>query len=54
MSEHFKYFMDGISLAAVAGALTAVLPPLAAFLGIVWYGMQMYDWIQEKKQKKDK
>jgi hypothetical protein len=50
MSEQGKFFavqravtyaVDGLSAFAVVGSLVKILPPLAAFLAIVWYLIQI-------------
>jgi len=43
MTEHGKQIMDGLSVAAVLGALTDILPPVAALFTIVWTGIQIYE-----------
>ena len=54
-----KYTVDALSVATVVGALTDMLPEIAALFTIVWTGIRIYetDTIQKifgKKGKKDK
>jgi hypothetical protein len=35
------YAVDGLSAFAVVGSLVQILPPLAAFLAVVWYIIQI-------------
>jgi hypothetical protein len=49
--EGVKHVMDAISYAVVVGVLAEVLPVIAATLSIIWLGMQMYDWIENKRKK---
>lgn len=34
---------DTISLGAILGVFAHVLPPLAAFIAIIWYCLEMYE-----------
>ena len=43
MTEHSKQIMDGLSVAAVLGALVDILPPVAALFTILWTGIQIYE-----------
>lgn len=38
-----KWFVDGVSAAAILGALLGVLPVLAALVGVVYYIIQIYE-----------
>jgi glycerol-3-phosphate acyltransferase PlsY len=51
MSEFFKHFLDGLAVGTALGALFKFLPAIASLFSIVWLGMQMYDWIQKKRNK---
>ncbi len=50
--DHFKGGLDAISVAAIIGSLMNWLPPIAAFLGIVWYCLQIYGWFEKRLAKK--
>jgi hypothetical protein len=43
MNEHTKYLLDGVSLAAAVASLFAWLPPLAAFVSLVWTCIRIYE-----------
>lgn len=48
-----KHVLDALSFATVIGALTQLLPPIAALMSIVWLGMQMYDRYKRQQNKED-
>lgn len=35
---------DAASVAVIIGALSEVLPPIAALLAIIWTGIRIYEW----------
>ena len=41
--ELLKGFLDGVSVIAVIGALTQVLPAVAALFTIIWTGIRIYE-----------
>jgi len=41
--EFLKSILDGVSIVAVVGALTQVLPAVAALFTIVWTGIRIYE-----------
>ena len=47
-----KHVGDTISGVAIVASLMSWLPPIAALLGIVWYLMQMYDWVNKRLVRK--
>jgi hypothetical protein len=51
-----KYTVDALSVATVVGALTDMLPEIAALFTIIWTGIRIYetDTIQKIFGKKDK
>jgi hypothetical protein len=51
-----KYTVDALSVATVVGALTDMLPEIAALFTIVWTGIRIYetDTIQKIFGKKGK
>lgn len=51
-SLQVKHAVDIVMAPVVASSLLGYLPSIAAFLGICWYLMQMYDWIMKKVNKK--
>lgn len=45
-AEHFKlmnHAVDAVSAGAILGTMVGVLPPLAAFVAIVWYAIQIWE-----------
>lgn len=38
--------MDTASLAVVLGTISNILPPVAAFLAIVWTIIRIYEWFR--------
>jgi len=42
-AETVKHFGDALSAIIVVGALAKMLPPLAAFLTIVWTAIRIYE-----------
>lgn len=38
-----KTVMDGVSIGAVLGALTGILPSIAALVTIVWTGIRIWE-----------
>jgi len=55
MFTAIRHTIDWISVGAVVGALMGYLPPIAAFLAIVWYAIQIYEsktvqgWIKRSR-----
>jgi hypothetical protein len=43
MNEHTKHIIDGVSVAAAVASFLAWLPPLAAFLSIVWTLIRIFE-----------
>jgi hypothetical protein len=50
MDNHLN-FVDGVSGLVVLAAIGKILPPLAAALSIVWYGIRIYEWYKNKNRK---
>lgn len=50
--EHLKHGVDVVSGVAIVAALMDWLPPVAAFLGIIWYLLQIYGWFEKRMNKK--
>jgi hypothetical protein len=42
-TEDFMRAVDMLSFGVVVGTLTAILPPFAALLTIVWTGIRIYE-----------
>lgn len=46
-SEHhlriLSWTADGVSAAAIVGAISGILPPLAALGGVIWYAIQIWE-----------
>lgn len=40
--EHFKHFIDALSIGATIASLAGWLPPIAALASILWIGFQFY------------
>lgn len=51
MNEQTKHLVDTGAALGIAGTLLGWLPMMAAALGIIWYGMQIYSWVVNKKWK---
>ncbi len=43
LDEHFKYFIDGVSILTVLGTLVSALPSIAALLTIIWTLIRLYE-----------
>lgn len=43
-----KHALDAIAAAAAIGTLAKLLPPIAAFLSIIWLSLQIYGWIETR------
>ena len=43
ISESLKHTLDLISFTTIVGTMTAILPPLAALISIVWGLMRIYE-----------
>lgn len=50
-NEGAKYVVDGLSLVTILATFMSILPPIAAFLGIVWYILQIYGWFDKRSNK---
>lgn len=46
MSQH--PILDAASGGIVLGSMFDYLPRIAAVVGLIWYGMMIYDWIIDK------
>ena len=46
--HHLSSVGDSISAAAVTGVLAGWLPTICAVAALIWYGIQIYDWVQNK------
>lgn len=55
LSEPMKHVADAVSVATVVGTLMQILPPIAAFLTIVWTAIRIYEtktiqgWLKKSK-----
>lgn len=47
-----KHALDALAAIAAFGALAKILPPLAAFLSIIWLSMQMFGWVEARIEKR--
>ncbi len=53
-SEQIKHVADGVSITAVIGAVTGLLPAIAAGVTIIWTGIRIYEtktvrrWLRRK------
>ena len=56
MGEDMKQVVDTVSVATAVGAITALLPPLAALFTIIWTLIRIWetDTVQDLFQKKRK
>lgn len=56
--EHTKHILDLASIGTTIASLAGLLPPIAAFVSIMWIGFQFYhsapvvEWRKRKKGKK--
>ena len=54
--EHLKHYIDILSAVNVFATLAGLLPPLAAFVSILWIGFQFYhspkvqEWLGHKER----
>ena len=57
MSDHASIPLnltgDIISGVAVAGTLMGYLPDIAAVAAMLWYAIQIFDWIQQRRKNGD-
>lgn len=44
MSEHMKDTLDVVALGGIIGSLTDFLPAVAAFFGLIWTLIRIYEW----------
>jgi hypothetical protein len=51
--QQIASFFNWASAITLVGTLLGWLPNILALMGIIWYGMQAYDWI-EKRVRKEK
>ena len=49
---HVMHAVDAISAIAIAGTIIGYLPAITALAGLIWYGMQIYDWVENKLEKR--
>jgi hypothetical protein len=47
--EHFKLWVEGLSLTVAASTVVGWLPPIAALLSIIWVSIQIHDRFAEVK-----
>lgn len=52
LGEGTKHVLDTISVFAVIGTVAQILPPVAALFTIVWLGMQMFSWVETRREKR--
>ena len=45
---NIKHILDYVSLMAVVGVLTSILPPLAAFFTIIWTVLRIIEMVTGK------
>lgn len=48
ISDNTKHVVDAVSVGTVVATLAAWLPPLAAFLSIVWTGLRLWEMFTGK------
>lgn len=57
--EQAKHIADVLSVGAVVGALTGILPAIAALFTIIWTGIRIYEsatvqkWLGKKQPPSD-
>ena len=47
-----KYTLDILSATVAVGVIVQVLPPLAALMTIIWTGLQIYGWFEQRRKSK--
>jgi hypothetical protein len=43
-----KHALDALAAFAAIGTLAKILPPLAAFLSIIWLSLQIFGWVENR------
>ena len=46
-----KHALDALAAIAAVGTLAKILPPLAAFLSIIWLSLQIFGWVENRIKK---
>lgn len=49
--QHVKDAGDVLSIGAVIATTVGYLPEIAALFSIIWTGIRIYEWVQEKMRK---
>lgn len=49
-SNVHHYTIDIVAVGTITGAFLGALPAIATIFAIVWYGVQLYTWYQDRKQ----
>lgn len=49
-----KHTLDALATIAALGTVAKLLPPIAAFLSIIWLSLQIYGWIEARANKPTK
>lgn len=52
LADSTRHTVDVVSAAAIATSLMGWLPPVAAILGIIWYVMQIWTWVEKRFAQK--
>lgn len=47
-----KYVLDILSATVAVGVIVQLLPPLAAAMTILWTGLQIFAWVEARREKK--
>ena len=47
-----KHGLDALAAVAAFGAFAKILPPIAAFMSIIWLAMQMLGWIEARIERR--
>lgn len=53
MTDHIKHLCDAGAALCALGTFVELLPALAALLSVIWYLIRMYEWIVDRRKKKD-
>lgn len=45
------WIADAAFAASVLASIVGAIPPIAGILGIIWYGLMIYDWIKAHRKE---
>lgn len=51
-SEIIRHGADGFFGSVIVASIMGWLPPLSAALGIVWFCLQIYGWVEKRVSRK--